>query len=153
MNKLNSITSEKRRRFWLAPAMVMMSLFASACVSSTIEAPVPTAAITTSELALTQEEREIQELRADGIAQIRAKAHAVPINEAPPAYGVPRKGDVALLTAEEISAKTNALNANSAQVDAQLPDVELLQKQQKIAEMQRKAATHYQSTVKKIENN
>jgi len=143
---------DKRRRLWLSPVIVLAGLFATSCVSSTLEAPNPAPTALTSELALTQEELQIQQSRADGIAQIRAKADASPVNEAPPAYGVPRRGEVALLTPEEIAAKTNRLNSNSAQVNAQLPDEELLQKKRKIAEMQRKAATHFQEALKQIEN-
>ena len=77
------------------------------CVSSTL-APVEPAA-PTSVLSLSAEEQKTNQLRAEGIAEIRAKADAAPHNAQAPAYGVPRQGETSLLTPAEIRAKTSQM--------------------------------------------
>jgi len=140
-----------RSTLWPISAVVLAGLLVSACVSSTLEPSNPEHTGLTSELALSEDERANLQLRNEGIAEIRAKARAAPVNEAAPAYGLPRESATTLLSPQEIVEKTDQMNANSAQVQTQLPDEELLERKRKMEELRRKGVTHYQSTLKQIE--
>lgn len=130
----------------------------SSCVSSTLQngqtgqtsASKPAPA--TSELALSAEERQIQDLRAQAISQIHAKADAYVISEEAPAYGELRKGETSLLTPAQVEAKTNALNNLSNKSQTLVPDAKIDAKKREIAEMQRKGNTHYKDALAKIRN-
>lgn len=134
-------------------AMVTFMLCAllSSCVSSTLDTGNTAPAKPTSVLALSEEEQLAELRRADGIAQIRAKADAAPVNEEEPAYGLPRKGETELLSDAEIAEKTSAVNAASAQADEQIPDSELLAHQKKMNALRKKGSSHYKSALTKIE--
>ena len=139
-------------------AMMFITVAVSGCVSSTLEttkaaAPQPVSTMApTSILSLSQEERKTDQLRAEGIAEIHAKADAAPVNAEAPAYGLPRQGETTLLTPQEIAAKTASLNQTNAKANAQIPDAELLAHQRKMKALRNKGRTHYRTALKKIGN-
>ena len=122
----------------------------SGCVSSTLTTVEPAAP--TSVLSLSAEEQKTNQLRSEGIAEIHAKADAVPHNAQAPAYGVPRKGETPLLTPEEIKAKTNQMKVTTAKANSAIPDAEILASQRKLNALRKKGNSHYNSALKKIEN-
>lgn len=136
-----------KRGLAIAACVVM-----SSCVSSTLQTSTPKPVPATSELALNVEERQIQDLRAQAISQIHAKADAYVISEEAPAYGEPREGETVLLTPAQVEAKTNALNNLSNKSQTLVPDAKIDAKKRQIAEMQRKGNTHYNDALAKIRN-
>ncbi len=128
----------------------LLAFSVTGCVSSTLETAKPAAP--TSVLSLSAEEQKNNQLRAEGIAEIRAKADAVPHNAQAPAYGVPRQGETSLLTPEEIKAKTNQMQVTTAKANSAIPDAEILASQRKMNALRKKGGSHYKSALKKIEN-
>ncbi len=122
----------------------------SSCVSSTLAPVEPVAP--TSVLSLSEEAQKNNQLRSEGIAEIRAKAEAAPFNEEAPAYGLPRQGETSLLTPEEIKAKTSEMRVTTAKANTAIPDAEILASQRKINALRKKGSSHYDSALKKIEN-
>ncbi len=133
--------------------IIVCGAIASSCVSSTLESAKPEPNVATSELALSEEDLNSQRLRSEGIAQIHAKADAMPINESAPAYGLPRKGETDLLTQAEIREKSRNVTTASQATEAQVSDAELDATRAKMLALQKKGSSHYESAVGKIEKN
>ena len=148
MQTSNSITFGINSRKTIFVCLLTFGV--SGCVSSTL-APVEPAA-PTSVLSLSAEEQKTNQLRAEGIAEIRAKADAAPHNAQAPAYGVPRQGETSLLTPAEIRAKTSQMRVTTAEANSAIPDAEIMASQRKLNALRKKGSSHYDSALKKIEN-
>ncbi len=138
---------------WCALALLGALSVTTGCVSSTLETVEvePARELTTTPLALTDDDAEARLARSDAVAQIRAKADGVPVNEQAPAIGVPRHGDGPAMTSDQIN--TNQLLLRQAAEDAgeTIPDDELLAKQRSIAELRRRAHSHFDDALREIE--
>lgn len=140
-------------------AVVGSVLLLSGCVSSTLDSASQQAnnelassnkTQNTSELALASEE-QVNDARQQAINDIRRKADAVEFSEAAPDLATDRRSDTRPLNEAEIKAKSNQLATRNAQSQNQLPDAELAAKKRTMAELRRKAGSHYSSAINSIE--
>lgn len=141
----------------IAPLALLISCaILTSCVSSTLQTKPQTNTIKpatqSTEMALSEEQRQSHDARLRAIEDIHAKAVAMPKNDEAPAYGVPREGEVAALTPAQIQQKTQALETTSANAQQKIPESEVAAKQRAIAELRRKGNTHYQNAKTKIKN-
>ena len=136
--------------------MLLSCVLLTSCVSSTLQnnTPVSAAPATSqsTEIALSEEQRQSHDARLRAIEDIHAKAAATPKNEEAPAYGVPRAGEVAAMTPAQIKQKTQSLETTSANAQQKIPESDVAAKQRAIAELRRKGSTHYQNAKAKIKN-
>ena len=138
-------------RIRILTAVGISGLIFTSCVSSTLKTKQPIANTQLSQFSQSEDEMLSQWLREQAIAEIHAKADLVPEVKEAPDYGTTRKGAAKLLTPAEIIAKTKKIRAISNQSQYQTSDAELLEKQKKIKELQRKGSKHYEIAMKKLE--
>ena len=135
----------------LVPVVVAICALLSSCVSSTLTPSDPEPVALASQPALSEEELQAERARVDAIAQIHDKANAVPYSEEAPEYGVRRQGETALLTPEEIAAKTAMAQAVSSADEEPDSEEDLAARQRRIELLLIKGRTHHQSAVNRIE--
>ncbi|MFK5977941.1 MAG: hypothetical protein QM488_03535 [Rhizobiaceae bacterium] len=130
----------------------MMALFvvgfsAGGCVSSSLNSVQQSEVATSIE---TDDPAYDPIAREQAVAEMRAKADAKNTENANAFLS--QDGPNRPLTASEADAKIRALNASTSDLSTRISDEEMDAKQRSIAELRRKAKSHYSDALRKIEN-
>ena len=128
-------------------ALLSVAFMTGGCVSSALDS------VGSSEIATNSPPKELSydpAAREQAVAEMRAKAADLSDENANAFQS--RESSVRPLTASEADAKIRALNASASESGIQITDEEMDAKQRSIAELRRKAKTHYSDALKKIEN-